>query len=60
MRQAWEIIQQTDNTQPNVPFDPANQAIREALMLRRGTTKPLLTDSHHLNFSHMMTTVVPP
>ena len=31
MRKAWEIIQQTDNAQPNIPFDPAKRAIREAL-----------------------------
>ena len=29
MRKAWEIIQQADNAQPHVPFDPANRTIRE-------------------------------
>ena len=32
MRKAGEIIQQTDNAQPNIPFDPANTAIRQALL----------------------------
>ena len=32
MRKAWEIIQQADNAQPHVPFDPANRTIRETLI----------------------------
>ena len=32
MRKAWEIIQQADNAHPYVPFDPANQTIRESLI----------------------------
>jgi hypothetical protein len=32
MLKAWEIIRQTDNAQPNIPFDPVNRAIREALI----------------------------
>ena len=32
MRKAWEIIQQADNAQPYLPFDPVNRTIRETLI----------------------------
>ena len=34
MRKAWELIQQTmlNHSQPHIPFDPANRAMREALI----------------------------
>ena len=34
MRKAWELIQQTmlNLSQPHIPFDSANRAMREALI----------------------------